>query len=255
MNTTFSQKNQWSKLFCVSDAPALPINISCTYLVKTNESRTVNCTWNRGHDTHLTTRSSLWWVWQMSTCQSLTCCLKKSAPLCFRVRTASGKQISNPVAYGVAGQDSHLLASLDVPGSVQQISVWIESQNPLGSSRSAPLNYTLSDIGEMVKTGLLLPLSFKRVMCNTCFQISDAAGSPSQLPHLLFSRVHRPRGAVCDDCKAGDPVQLRSRSMDVASRLGKSLASQTLRTFLRKRGRAKALKPPKDLLIQIQRQM
>lgn len=51
-----------------------------------------------------------------------------------------------------------LSASLAVSGSVQQVSVWVESQNPLGSAESVPINYTLSDIGEKVKTGAVLSL-------------------------------------------------------------------------------------------------
>lgn len=42
--------------------------------------------------------------------------------------------------------------------------------------------------------------------------------------------------------------------MDVASRLGKMSASQTLGTFIEK-AVLQALKPPRDLLIQIQRQI
>lgn len=145
----------WSHLFCLSDAPALPSNISCIYKVKTNESRTLLCTWNRGHDTHLTTRSSLWWVWETSAHQSLTgtCSPIKFAPVCFRVRTTSGENTSSPVTYGASGQGSDFLsASLDMSSSVQQISVRVKSQNHLGSKESATLNYTLSDIGETVKT-------------------------------------------------------------------------------------------------------
>lgn len=73
--------------------------------------------------------------------------------MCFRVRTTSGEHTSGLVTYGVSSQVSDFLStSLDMPDSVQQISVWVESQNPLGSAESAPLNYTLSDIGERVKT-------------------------------------------------------------------------------------------------------
>uniref|UniRef100_H3C5H0 Interleukin 12 receptor, beta 2a n=1 Tax=Tetraodon nigroviridis TaxID=99883 RepID=H3C5H0_TETNG len=103
--------------------PAVPSNVSCIYKVQTNESRAVVCTWSRGRDTHLTTGSVL------------------------RVRTTSGVHTSGPLTYSVSGQDSHFLStSLDVSHSVQQISVWVESQNPLGSAESAPLNYTLRDI-------------------------------------------------------------------------------------------------------------
>lgn len=52
-----------------------------------------------------------------------------------------------------------LSASLAVSASVQQVSVWVESKNSLGSAESVPINYTLSDIGETVKTGALFALS------------------------------------------------------------------------------------------------
>lgn len=151
----------WSNLSCVSDPPAVPSNISCIYKVQTNESRAVVCTWSRGRDTHLTTGSVLRWVWEMCPRQPLagTCPLREPARVCFRVRTTSGVHTSGPLTYSVSGQDSHFLStSLDVSHSVQQISVWVESQNPLGSAESAPLNYTLRDIGETVKTDGRFPL-------------------------------------------------------------------------------------------------
>lgn len=91
----------------------------------------------------------------MSTRQSLTgiCSLIKFARVCFRVRTTSGDHASGAVTYGVSGQGSDFLsAGVDVSGSVQQISVWVKSQNPLDSAESPPLNFPLSDIGETVKT-------------------------------------------------------------------------------------------------------
>lgn len=75
--------------------------------------------------------------------------------MCFRVRTESGNHTSGPVTYGVSRQGlGSLSATLDMSSSVQQISVWVESKNPLGSAKSAPLNYTLRDIGETGKTGV-----------------------------------------------------------------------------------------------------
>ncbi|XP_056895021.1 interleukin-12 receptor subunit beta-2 [Takifugu flavidus] len=104
-------------------APALPSNISCVYEVQTNDSRTVLCTWDRGRDTFLTTNSSLW------------------------VRTPSGQHTPGPVMYAVSRNGADFLsASLAVSGSVQQVSVWVESKNSLGSAESVPINYTLSDI-------------------------------------------------------------------------------------------------------------
>lgn len=69
---------------------------------------------------------------------------------------------------------------------------------------------------------------------SACFQNSDAVGSRSQRPHLLLSRVRRPGGAVGEDRRTGDPVQVGGRSVDVASRLGKMSASQSLETFIEK---------------------
>lgn len=73
----------------------------------------------------------------------------------FRVRTESGDHTSGPVTYSVSRQGlESLSATLDMSHSVQQISVWVESENRLGSAESAPLNYTLRDIGETGKTGV-----------------------------------------------------------------------------------------------------
>lgn len=147
--------------FGISDTPALPSNISCIYKVQTNDSRTVLCTWNRGRDTFLTTNSSLWWVCATSARQTLagTVSLTEFARVYFRVRTPSGQHTPGPVKYAVSRNGAGFLsASLAVSGSVQQISVWVVSQNILGSAESVSINYTLSDIGETVKTGSVLSL-------------------------------------------------------------------------------------------------
>lgn len=158
------------------------------------------------------------------------------ACVCFRVRTGSGDHTSGPVTYSVSRQGSESLsASLDVSRSVQQISVWVESENPLGPAQSAPLNYTLRDIGETGKAELLvLSLSLRRAMLNSCSPNSDAIGSRSQTSQLLLPRVQRPRGAACEDGTTGVPVQVGGRSMDVASRLGKRSESPTLGGFIEK---------------------
>lgn len=141
--------------------------------------------------------------------------------MCFRVRTESGDHTSGPVTYGVSHQGlESLSATLDMSSSVQQISVWVESENPLGSAESAPLNYTLRDIGETGENRSFWVLSLSLVMRNFCFRNSDANSSRSQPSKLLLSRVHRPRGAACEDGTNGDPVQVAGRSMDVASSLG-----------------------------------
>lgn len=80
--------------------------------------------------------------------------------VCFRVRTPSGQHSPGPVMYAVSRNGADFLSdSLAVSGSVRQVSVWVESQNPLGSAESVPISYTLSDIGEKVKTGALFSLS------------------------------------------------------------------------------------------------
>lgn len=90
--------------------------------------------------------------------------------MCFRVRTESGDRTTGPVTYGVSHQGlESLSATLDMSNSVQQISVWVESKNPLGSAKSAPLNYTLRDIGETGKTGVFVSVSSLRAMRNFCF--------------------------------------------------------------------------------------
>lgn len=155
-------------VFGVSDAPALPSNISCVYKVQTNNSRAVLCTWDRGRDTFLTTNSSLWWVCQTPAHPTLAgaTSLTQFAHMCFRVRTPSGQHTPGPVTYAVSRNGADFLsASLALSGSVQQVSVWVESHNLLGSAESVPINYTLRDIGETVDTGALFPLS--------AFQVCD----------------------------------------------------------------------------------
>lgn len=143
------------------------------------------CTWNRGSDTFLTSGSSLWWVCQTSSnARTSTSSLMTFARVCFRVRTLSGEHTSGPVTYGISRKGPDFLsAGLAMSGSVQRISVWVESRNILGSAESVLVNYTLSDIGETVKTGALfspsLSLSFRCVMRNTRF--------PKQRCHRLQS--------------------------------------------------------------------
>lgn len=69
----------------------------------------------------------------------------------FRMGTPSGEYTSGPVTYSVSSKGTGFLsASFTVSSSVQLISVWVKSQNPLGSAESIPINYTLSDIGETI---------------------------------------------------------------------------------------------------------
>ncbi|KAG7513647.1 interleukin-12 receptor subunit beta-2-like [Solea senegalensis] len=100
--------------------PDHPKNISCIYKIQNNETGDVLCTWKRGWDTYLTDSTVLW------------------------VRTESGNHTSDRESHN-KGSDSHSV-SLTVPRSVQIIYVWVQVQNPLGSSVSSPIIYSLSDI-------------------------------------------------------------------------------------------------------------
>ncbi|XP_042340081.1 interleukin-12 receptor subunit beta-2 [Plectropomus leopardus] len=103
--------------------PERPKIISCIYKVKYKEGGDVFCTWNAGRDTLLKNSSVLW------------------------VRNASRNHTDEPVPYkgSSKGTDSHS-ASFTVSGSIQLISVWVQTQNALGSAVSVTINYTLSDI-------------------------------------------------------------------------------------------------------------
>lgn len=69
----------------------------------------------------------------------------------FRMGTPSGEYTSGPVMYSVSSKGTGFLsASFTVSSSVQLITVWVKSQNPLGSAESIPINYTLRDIGKTI---------------------------------------------------------------------------------------------------------
>lgn len=111
--------------------PDHPKNFKCTYKVQTNESGVLACTWNRGQDTYLGTRSKL----------------------C--VRTVTGNHTDGPHSVSSTGTES-LSASFAVSRSVQLISVWVTVQNELGSVESSITNYSLSDIAMPLAPGLYL---------------------------------------------------------------------------------------------------
>ncbi|XP_044056741.1 interleukin-12 receptor subunit beta-2 [Siniperca chuatsi] len=103
--------------------PERPKNISCISKVINNEREVVFCTWNRGRDTYLRNSLVLW------------------------VRTVSGNHTDGPVSYKVSSKGTAIpSANFSVSRSVQLISVWVQTQNPLGSAVSIITNYTLSDI-------------------------------------------------------------------------------------------------------------
>ncbi|XP_008296047.1 interleukin-12 receptor subunit beta-2 [Stegastes partitus] len=101
--------------------PDHPKNFKCDYKVITNDSGDLVCTWNRERDTLLWTRSVL------------------------RVRTVTGNHTGELHRVSSEGTES-LSASFAVSRSVQLLSVWVETQNSLGSVESPTVNYTLSDI-------------------------------------------------------------------------------------------------------------
>ncbi|CAJ1060180.1 interleukin-12 receptor subunit beta-2 [Xyrichtys novacula] len=103
--------------------PEQPKNLSCSYNVRNNESGVVLCTWKTGRDTHLQNSSILW------------------------VRTVSENHTAGPEAFKVSGKGGDSLStSFTRSSSVRMISVWVQVKNELGSSASAPVNYTLRDI-------------------------------------------------------------------------------------------------------------
>ncbi|KAM7388491.1 hypothetical protein PAMP_024661 [Pampus punctatissimus] len=103
--------------------PDRPKNLSCIHKVLNNESGVVVCTWNRGQDTYLRSTSTLW------------------------VRTVSGSHTGRQLSYKVLSKGRDLMsASFNVSSSVQLISVWVHTRNPLDTAVSATINYTLSDI-------------------------------------------------------------------------------------------------------------
>ncbi|KAM6921143.1 interleukin-12 receptor subunit beta-2 [Xenentodon cancila] len=103
--------------------PDRPKDISCIYNVLKNENGDVVCTWNRGRETYLPNHFMLW------------------------VRTGSGNHTEGPVLHNVSSKGTESLsASFKLSRSVEQMSVWVQAQNPLGSVESSVVNYTLSDI-------------------------------------------------------------------------------------------------------------
>ncbi|XP_014842482.1 PREDICTED: interleukin-12 receptor subunit beta-2-like [Poecilia mexicana] len=96
--------------------PDKPKNISCIYRILKNDTRRVNCSWDRGRDTYLNNRFVV------------------------RVGTASGNQTG--LVWSVSGTS----ANFTLPRSVQLMSVQIEAHNSLGSENSSIVSYNLSDI-------------------------------------------------------------------------------------------------------------
>lgn len=85
--------------------------------------------------------------------QQTVCCLSTVRVdfivgfVCFRVRSVFANYTDKPVSYNVStnGADS---AHITVSGSVRIVSMWVQTQNPLGAAVSATFNQTLSDIGK-----------------------------------------------------------------------------------------------------------
>uniref|UniRef100_A0A3Q2VCY4 Interleukin 12 receptor, beta 2a n=1 Tax=Haplochromis burtoni TaxID=8153 RepID=A0A3Q2VCY4_HAPBU len=103
--------------------PDRPKNISCIYKIVKNESGVVVCIWNRGRDTNLRNSSALW------------------------VKGVSGSHSDGSTSYKVSDKGTELLSvNFTVSRSVELISVWVQTENPLGSANSSIINYTLSKI-------------------------------------------------------------------------------------------------------------
>nr|XP_015827149.2 interleukin-12 receptor subunit beta-2 isoform X1 [Nothobranchius furzeri] len=100
--------------------PDPPKIVSCIYETLKSRNGVVNCTWNRGRDTHLKDHFELW------------------------VRTGSGNHIE---VFNVSSKRAELLSTtFSLSRLVQSILVQVQSQNALGSVESSPVNYTVSDI-------------------------------------------------------------------------------------------------------------
>uniref|UniRef100_A0A3P9CI57 Fibronectin type-III domain-containing protein n=1 Tax=Maylandia zebra TaxID=106582 RepID=A0A3P9CI57_9CICH len=99
-------------------------NPGCEYSVSMkNESGVVVCIWNRGRDTNLRNSSALW------------------------VKGVSGSHSAGSTSYKVSDKGTELLSvNFTVSRSVELISVWVQTENPLGSANSSIINYTLSKI-------------------------------------------------------------------------------------------------------------
>ncbi|XP_063322982.1 interleukin-12 receptor subunit beta-2 [Pelmatolapia mariae] len=103
--------------------PDRPKNISCIYKIVKNESGVVVCIWNRGRDTNLRNSSALW------------------------VKGVSGNHSDGSTPYKVSDKGTELLSvNFTVSRSVELISLWVQTENPLGSAQSSIVNYTLSKI-------------------------------------------------------------------------------------------------------------
>uniref|UniRef100_A0A3Q4IAG5 Interleukin 12 receptor, beta 2a n=1 Tax=Neolamprologus brichardi TaxID=32507 RepID=A0A3Q4IAG5_NEOBR len=103
--------------------PDRPKNISCIYKIVKNESGVVVCIWNRGRDTNLRNSSALW------------------------VKGVDGSHSDGSTPYKVPDKGTELLSvNFTVSRSVELISVWVQTENPLGSAQSSIVNYTLSKI-------------------------------------------------------------------------------------------------------------
>ncbi|KAM9762799.1 interleukin-12 receptor subunit beta-2 isoform 1-T2 [Menidia menidia] len=103
--------------------PDRPNNISCIYKLSQNERGDVVCTWNSGRDAHL------WNSFEL------------------RVITVSGNHSEGPALFRESSRGTKSPSfSFSVPAYARLISVWVQSQNALGSAESPVINYTLSDI-------------------------------------------------------------------------------------------------------------
>ncbi|XP_027884690.1 interleukin-12 receptor subunit beta-2 [Xiphophorus couchianus] len=102
--------------------PDKPKNISCIYKILKNDTGSVNCSWDRGRDTHLDNSFVVW------------------------VGTSSGNQTGQLVWNVYRKGTESTSACFTLPRSVQLMSVQIQALNSLGSVESSIVSYNLSDI-------------------------------------------------------------------------------------------------------------
>uniref|UniRef100_A0A8C2XIZ9 Interleukin 12 receptor, beta 2a n=1 Tax=Cyclopterus lumpus TaxID=8103 RepID=A0A8C2XIZ9_CYCLU len=145
--------------------PERPENMSCIYKVKDKEASVVSCTWNRGRDTFLRNNPMLW------------------------VRTGYENNTDEPVRYkGSTKGTGSSSASFTVSGSVQRFSVWVETENPLGSAASITVNYTLWDIA-MPETPVLGPLGCSSREC--VLQVESQESVPTRRLEVQYRAAAR----------------------------------------------------------------
>uniref|UniRef100_A0A3B5LMY2 Interleukin 12 receptor, beta 2a n=1 Tax=Xiphophorus couchianus TaxID=32473 RepID=A0A3B5LMY2_9TELE len=134
--------------------PDKPKNISCIYKILKNDTGSVNCSWDRGRDTHLDNSFVVW------------------------VGTSSGNQTGQLVWNVYRKGTESTSACFTLPRSVQLMSVQIQALNSLGSVESSIVSYNLSDIAVMPSTPVIDQVECSSRNCTIKVE------QPAWTPHL-----------------------------------------------------------------------